>query len=449
MDNVLNKEVFIAAAQPIESSTIKNIKRCLVLVPHPDDEALGCAGLLAQLVKQGSDIRIVLTTDGSRSHTNSASYPPARLAALRKEELTAALNLLGISSSQLNCYGATDSAMPATTEPGFQELTDRLSDDLIMFQPDLILVPYELDPHRDHRATWQVLIAALEKVRPTERPKIWEYPIWLYQNAAEEDIPDLKAGELLSLDTSAYSELKKQCIYAHRSQTIRLIADDPTGFMLKPEMIANFTNGKEYFMQRARLNPSATLSRDYFETLYTGSEDPWSFETSEYELAKYVATVNAIPAGDYYSGLELGCSIGVLTEMLAGKCKELTAMDISEVALKRAKNRLKETPSVRFILGGIPDDFPAGQHDLIIISEVGYYLSKEDLLTLRQQVTDALSENGVVVLVHWTHFVKDYPLTGDQVHECFADTVLQHLEGKRTDDYRLDVFKKQAEREEV
>jgi LmbE family N-acetylglucosaminyl deacetylase len=106
MDNVLNKEVFIAAAQPIESSTIKNIKRCLVLVPHPDDEALGCAGLLAQLVKQGSDIRIVLTTDGSRSHTNSASYPPARLAALRKEELTEALNLLGISSSQLNCYGA-------------------------------------------------------------------------------------------------------------------------------------------------------------------------------------------------------------------------------------------------------------------------------------------------------------------------------------------------------
>jgi LmbE family N-acetylglucosaminyl deacetylase/SAM-dependent methyltransferase len=449
MDNVLDKEVFRAGAVQIEGSTIEKIRRCLLLVPHPDDEALGCAGLLKELVKQGSEIRIVLTTDGSRSHSNSPSYPPARLAALRKEELIAALNLLGIAASQLICYDATDSAMPAKNEPGFEELTDRLSDDLILFQPDLILVPYELDPHRDHRATWQVLIAALEKVRPAERPKIWEYPIWLYENAGDGDIPDLKAGELLSLDTTAYTELKRQCIFAHRSQTTRLIEDDPTGFILTPDMIANFTNGKEYFMERARLNPSATLSRDYFETLYTGSDDPWSFETSEYELSKYVATVNAIPAGVYYSGLELGCSIGVLTEMLSQKCKELTAMDISEVALERAKKRLEERPSVRFILGGIPDDFPAGEHDLIIISEVGYYLSKADLLTLRKQVTASLSDNGVLVLVHWTHFVKDYPLTGDQVHECFAETSLYHLEGSRTDDYRLDVYKKRAQGEEI
>lgn len=449
MDNKLNKEAFRSAATAIDAAQLATIKRCLVLVPHPDDESLACAGLLAQLVAQGTEIKLVLTTDGSRSHTKSLLYPAAKLAELRKAELLEALALLGISASQLSCYQATDSAMPARGEPGFDALVQRLSTDLAAFKPDLLLVPYELDPHRDHRATWQMLIAALKKVQLAARPLIWEYPIWLYENAAETDIPDLGIGELLVLDTHAARELKLKCIFAHRSQTTRLIEDDLSGFILTPEMIANFTNGQEYFMQRQQLNPSSTLSKDYFETLYTAAHDPWSFETSEYELAKYVATVNAIPEGEYRSALELGCSIGVLTKMLAEKCRSLTAMDISEVALSKAKARLATSNWVKFLLGGIPDDFPPGQHDLIVISEVGYYLSNADLLRLRAQVLQGLSSNGVLILVHWTHFVEDYPLSGDQVHDCFAETDLQHLKGSRLEDYRLDVYQNKTLSEEV
>ncbi|WP_442591816.1 bifunctional PIG-L family deacetylase/class I SAM-dependent methyltransferase [Pedobacter sp. AW31-3R] len=442
MNSPFDKIAFRAAAIPVSAEDISAVKRCSVLVPHPDDESLGCAGLIALLIAQKCKIQIILTTDGSMSHPNSNTYPAALLSALRHAELMCALTLLGLTSDHLISYGSTDSSMPGKGEAGFEDLEERLASDLLDFCPELILVPYELDPHRDHRATWQLLMAALERNK-IERPKIWEYPIWLYANASVDDIPDLKRNELLVVDVSSHSHLKEACIYAHQSQTTKLIGDDPKGFMLSAEMISNFTNGKEYFMEREKLNPSTTLSSDYFEKLYRKNIDPWNFETSAYERNKYLATIDAIPDGQYPSALEIGCSIGVLTEMLVSKCIRLTAMDISKTALEKARIRLKDSPKVNFIAGGVPSDFPYGKYNLIVISEVGYYLCMGDLLRLRDQVIKALEEDGVLLLVHWTHFVVDYPLTGDEVHDCFGQTKLKLQSSSRTADYRLEIYVKE------
>ncbi|EDM35930.1 LmbE family protein [Pedobacter sp. BAL39] len=441
MNNTFDKVAFQAVAAPVGLDSLSAVRRCTVLVPHPDDESLGCAGLLATLVAAQCEIQVILTTDGSKSHPNSLEYPEAQLIALRHSELLHALMLLGITSDGLISYGARDAAMPGKTQVGFEELTDRLATDLRNFAPDLILVPYELDPHCDHRATWQLLMAALER-STTKRPMIWEYPIWLYAHAAAEDIPHLNPDELLVLDVSRYAALKEKCIYAHQSQTRALISDDPSGFMLSAEMIANFTSGNEYYMQRKKLNPDATLSVDYFEKLYTGNIDPWNFETSDYERSKYLATIAAIPDRAYLSALEIGCSIGVLTDMLASKCNRLTAMDISQVALEKARSRLQGSSNVDFLLGGVPADFPNDRYDLIVMSEVGYYLRMDDLLLLREQVIEALEADGILVLVHWTHFVVDYPLTGDQVHDGFIRTNLELHSCSRTADYRLEVYTK-------
>ena len=447
MNNTFDKAAFRAAAVPISVESLSSIRRCTILVPHPDDESLGCAGLLATLVAAQCEIQVILTTDGSKSHPNSREYPEARLIALRHSELLHALLLMGITPDRLISYGTRDAAMPGRSETGFEELTDRLATDLRNFAPDLVLVPYELDPHCDHRATWQLLMAALER-STTKRPRIWEYPIWLYANAAAEDIPNLNPDELLVLDVSKYAELKEKCIYAHQSQTTAMIADDPSGFMLSAEMIANFTIGKEYFMQRKKLNPNASLAGEYFEKLYNSNIDPWNFETSDYEKRKYLATLAAIPQREYPAALEIGCSIGVLTEMLASKCNRLTAMDISKVALEKARLRLDGSSKVEFLHGGVPADFPNDKYDLIVISEVGYYLVMDDLLTLRERVITSLEENGVLVLVHWTHFVVDYPLTGDQVHDYFMQTSLELHSCSRTADYRLEVYIKPAETDE-
>jgi len=441
MHSALDKDLFWSTAVPIDKESLRGLRNCVVMVPHADDESLGCAGLISMLREMGTKLTVILTTDGSKSHPHSKKYPADRLAALRLREIKDAMKILGLGESALIHYDAPDAQMPTKGENGFNELRDKLKKDLINLSPDLLLVPYEMDPHCDHRATFQLLISALE-IAHIPRPRIFEYPIWLYENAAPEDLPLLQIGELLSVDITAYLETKQRCIYAHRSQTTRLIDDDPDGFILTDNVIANFIQQHEYFLERKKINPEDSLSKTYFEKMYSADQDPWNFEGSAYEKEKYQNTIRQIPLNSYKSALEIGCSIGVLTAMLAEQCVKLIAMDISETALSVAKKRLKKNQAVEFRLGAIPEDYPEESFDLIILSEVGYYLSWNDLLISKERIIDSLNEKGILVLVHWIHFVADYPLTGDQVHNCFLDSDMVSIHSSRYDDYRMDILQK-------
>jgi trans-aconitate methyltransferase len=193
--------------------------------------------------------------------------------------------------------------------------------------------------------------------------------------------------------------------------------------------------------------PGASLSQTYFDDVYRASEDPWSFATSDYERRKYAATVAALPNPHYPHAFEIGCSIGVLSEMLVARCDKLLSVDASELPLKTARQRLAPYPASTLQQMRIPAQFPDDQFDLILVSEVGYYLSKTDLTKARQLMVDHLLPNGHLLLVHWTPFVPDYPLSGDEVHDFFtaiagAGKPLLHLLNQREETYRLDLFQK-------
>lgn len=187
----------------------------------------------------------------------------------------------------------------------------------------------------------------------------------------------------------------------------------------------------------------STLKKEYFDKLYTKSTDPWDFEKSDYEHRKYEKTIASLPKDRYPSALEVGCSIGVLTQLLAQHCDHLLAIDISERALESARKRLTNQTNVTVKKASIPDSFPAGEYDLVLISEVGYYLSLDDLNLSKELIKSNLNSGGDLMLIHWTHHVDDYPLSGDQVHEVFInDKELSKLSDFKTTDYRLDVFRK-------
>jgi len=191
-----------------------------------------------------------------------------------------------------------------------------------------------------------------------------------------------------------------------------------------------------------------SLPEDYFNDVYRNNEDPWDFENSVYEHEKYKATIAALTKNKYQNVFEIGCSLGVLTSMLAERSAKLLAIDVAEQPLVKAQERLINQPQVIFRKMAVPQEFPDDQFDLIVMSEVGYYLSWPDLKLLINHMFEHLELNGQLLLVHWTPLVHDYPLTGDEVHEYFMtftglDKPLNHLLNQRTDKYRLDLFEKQ------
>jgi len=143
--------------------------------------------------------------------------------------------------------------------------------------------------------------------------------------------------------------------------------------------------------------------------------------------------VAALSKTRYRSGLEIGCSIGVLTRQLATRCDALLSIDVAERALNQAVERCADLPHVRFTLLQVPQAFPDGKYDLVVVSEVGYFLSPAALDRLAEQVAGSLTADGVVVLCHWRHRVHGWVMDAAEVHRRFAEGPLPPLQAQYTD----------------
>lgn len=188
-----------------------------------------------------------------------------------------------------------------------------------------------------------------------------------------------------------------------------------------------------------------TLNSEYFEKVYAANDDPWNFETSEYEAEKYASTLKALPKEKYKNALEIGCSIGVLTKMLGEKCIHLLATDVSEKALEQAKKRCQDLENVNFKTMSFAEEFPDEKYDLIVVSEVAYYLSPEDWKLAISKMYKILEEKGEIILVHWLPEVHDYPQTGDEVHKMFSTEIgnkMKNIFNSRAEKYRINVWEK-------
>lgn len=182
-----------------------------------------------------------------------------------------------------------------------------------------------------------------------------------------------------------------------------------------------------------------TLPGAYFDALYREKDDPWSFRSRWYESRKRRLTMGALAAERYAYTFEPGCSIGILTADLAARSEHLLAMDVSAHALRQAARNVP--PNVELRHGAIPADWPSGQFDLVVLSEIGYYLDRQDCRCLAER---ALSSTRELIAVHWRHPVRDYPLSGDEVHAILNDAArtrgLAPLVGHVEADFRLEVW---------
>ena len=231
---------------------IEELGSTVVIAPHPDDEALGCGGLLALLRQAGQHTAAVLVSDGTMSHPASLMFSPPARQAVREGEFRHVLAILGADTYEPLLLALPDSRVPATTaEPGFTEAVARLQAFLTQQAAATVLVPWRRDPHPDHRATSQLVQEALAGL--PHPPRRLEYVVWAWERAAPEDLPtsaDSVRG--FRLDIEAVSALKQRAIAAHRSQVAPgVFTDDAGGFLLSEEMLAHFAEPYEVFMEAA------------------------------------------------------------------------------------------------------------------------------------------------------------------------------------------------------
>lgn len=191
-----------------------------------------------------------------------------------------------------------------------------------------------------------------------------------------------------------------------------------------------------------RRDPARSCDASHFQRLYDAKADPWEFRTSPYEQAKFRRTVGLLGPRRFRSGFEAGCSIGVLTRLLAPRCDALLAVDIVAAPLVAARAACADMPWVRFEQMRIPLAWPEGRFDLIVLSEVLYFLSRADIESVAARVMASLAEDGVVLLANWRGRSDD-PCTGDEAAETFQQstkTGLVVVNGHQEPRYRLDLL---------
>lgn len=393
----------------------------VVLAAHPDDEVLGAGNLLAELDLRGRPALVVVVTDGAAGTSDGAPSPG--LAARRDAELREALALLAPGSEIVTLDVA---------DGGLREARDDVVvriDALLTARGGVatIVAPWRGDGHRDHRVLGEIAADAARR----HGAALWEYPLWLW-HWADPSSPGVPWERLRRLRGSGEAAARRaRAVDAHASQVAGPDAVVPhdlrriTGRGDDTFVVTAADPGDE---DDAAADADAATRGDvpgaFFDATYERSDDPWGFTRRWYEQRKRALTLAALPRERFARVWEVGCSIGVLTAELAPRCEALVAVDVAPAAVERARARLERDgalpPGVELAVMDVTMQAPRGPFDLVVLSEVLYYLTPPTLRAFLARLVPLLAEDAVVIGCHWRHPVTGYALGGDDAQAELA-----------------------------
>ena len=410
------------AAERLGEIDLDGVEELVVVSAHPDDETLAAGGLMATAAGRGVAVHVIIVTDGAASHPDSPTHSSADLARRRAREAFEAISIVAPTAS-LSLLGYPDGEVRENREA----IEADVRAELARSSPrTLVLAPWRGDGHRDHRVVGEIVArAALELHRP-----LLEYPVWMWHWGAPDSVP-LTEAQVATLDRPAL-RAKRRAIAAHATQVAPLSELQGDEAMLSSDFLEHFDEPRELFFR------TDSLGKDYFDGLYAKRADPWRLATRWYEKRKRTITVASLPAERYENALEIGCSIGMLTADLAQRCDSLLALDVAEAAVLAARERVPENVTVE--QRDATSDYPEGTFDLVVLSEVGYYLGESVLARLLGAIAASLSAGGVLLACHWRHPVDGYLQSGDAVHAAIGELGLHRLARHEEADFVLEVW---------
>ncbi|MFK0002419.1 PIG-L family deacetylase [Paenarthrobacter sp. NPDC090522] len=408
----------------------------VVLAAHPDDESLGAGGFLAKLQAAGASIRLLLCSAGEASHPASPTTTADRLAAVRLAEFETAVS--GLAPVATWRYLEVPDRQLAASRPAIAEsLRQAIADEGVQADQVVIVAPYRADGHIDH----DTLGSVAAEVAGEGGHGLLEYPIWYWLWAGPEDVT-WKEWVRVPL-SSAEREAKGRAMRAHLSQTEPLSDQAGDETLLSPAFLEHFSRSWETFAWHPPVAGSnrAADAEEIFDAVHAREADPWNYATSWYEHRKRSLTLAALPEESYGSGLEVGCSIGTLSEELAPRCGQFLAVDASSKALGQANERLGRFRHARTLQATVPHEWPDGSFDLVVVSEMGYYVAPEELAELLQRVKVSMNPGGTLLLCHWRHPISGWQMDGETVHATAREQLDWSSRGiYREKDFLLEVL---------
>ena len=290
-------------------------ERLLIVSPHPDDETLGCGGLIQHQIARGGKVTVVAATDGEFAYPGEPG-----LAAKRRAEQTEALSKLGVAAQDIHRAGLPDGDV-AEHEASLAGILGEL-----VSPSTRIVTPWEHDVHPDHEACARAAATAAARTGCA---------------------PDL----VFFLDLAPPTGVRSTGPRAVPASPQRRPAGHQ-GSCAAVSSVATLSRRCRRHFACASAGPRAphlrgvsrrmtTLltSREFFDEKYARDPDPWGFTSSPYELTRYATLLRALEGRRFRHAFEPGCSIGVLTDRLATLCTRVDALDISPRAIELARAR--------------------------------------------------------------------------------------------------------------
>lgn len=395
----------------------------LVIAPHADDEILGAGAIMARAAEAGARVAVVVATDGAASDPGRDAVILARM---RRDECRAGLErMLGYVPALLFLEqpdgGLSSNAIPASQMAALSAFCAEVA-------PDTVLVTDPADGHPDHKAAFGLAsrivgagIGRLLQVMPVSQRVDRRFDPTGFDAIAVGD----------------FAARKRDALACHASQL-----DPVGGFSLAPDICDAFATVEYLRTAYDRLDLSNdAIPGAHFDSLFTQSPDPWRYNSEPYERDRFQRTVAALAGRRYRSALELGCANGALTEQLAPLCDRLLATDTSRAALDAARDRLGARANVVLEQRTMPQDMPDARFDLIVASDMLYYLGLDGVVALMAAIERTATPDARVLLASYLGGT-DTVITG----EMAAEIAIAHLPGwarihaDRTDRLRIDVM---------
>jgi LmbE family N-acetylglucosaminyl deacetylase len=217
----------------------------LVFAPHPDDEVLGCGGLIARKRLEGSPVHIAYLTDGSESHPDHPAISPEAVAEMRENEARQATRRLGVESTAVVFLKARDGALAHLDPAAAAELMGKIAIILKEVRPDEIFLPFHHDGSSEHNAAFRLVAGALAQTKIKVR--IFAFPVWSWWNPLLLIRPLFTVRKVWRNDFRGYEHIKKQALATYASQ----VEPVPpwTNPVLSSEFVSFFSSPEEFFFQ--------------------------------------------------------------------------------------------------------------------------------------------------------------------------------------------------------